>query len=61
MVMQSKCYKVYESYIDFNLTQKEFYKDLHKSILNKIMTTHAEYVKFNFVGPLNVNIFHAMF
>ena len=57
MIMQFKCYKVYEGYIKFNLAimiwhnaerQKASFPkesvenaDLYKSVLNKLMTTHA--------------------
>ena len=53
MIMQCKCYKVYEGYMEFDTTQKvqkekktSFPKesvenaDLYKTVLNKIMTTH---------------------
>ena len=53
MIMQWKCYKVYEGYIEFDTTQKvrkdkktSFSKeslgnaDLYKPVMSKIMTTH---------------------
>ena len=52
---QRKCYEVYEDDIEVKDEKLVFQKnaDLHKPVLNKIMITHDQWVKYSFVAPLN--------
>ena len=52
---QRKCYEVYKDDIEVKDEKLVFQKnaDLHKSVLNKIMITHDQCGKYNFVAHLN--------
>ena len=52
---QRKCYEVYKDDIEVKDEKLVFQKnaDLHKPVLNKIMITHDQCGKYNFVAHLN--------
>ena len=57
MTMQCKCYSYYDKERQKAIFPKESVEneDLYNLVLNKIMTTHAQCVQWNFVASLKAH------